>query len=76
MSQDSFFDFMMSEKKGMKMPRGDKNTIPDYKISLPPLTEQKRIVGLVTAEEQKIAAAKQIMAECPERKRAVLQKWL
>ena len=45
-------------------------------LSLPPLDEQKRIVGLVTAEEQKITAAKQIMAECPERKRAVLQKWL
>ena len=43
---------------------------------VPSLAEQKRIVGLVEAEEQKIVAAKQIMAECPERKRAGVQKWL
>ena len=43
---------------------------------VPPLAEQKRIVGLVTAEEQKIASAKRVMAECPEKKRTVLAKWL
>ena len=41
-----------------------------------PLAEQKRTVGLVEAKEQKIAAAKQIMAECPEKKQAILDKWL
>lgn len=76
MAQDSFFDFMMSGKKGMKMPRGDKNTIPDYKIPVPPLAEQQRIVSLVSALEEKIAAAKRVMAECPQKKQAVLDKWL
>lgn len=76
MAQDSFFDFMMSGKKGMKMPRGDKNTIPDYKIPVPPLAEQQRIVSLVSALEEKIAAAKHVMAECPQKKQAVLDKWL
>lgn len=30
--QDDFFDFMMDGKKGLKMPRGDKNIIPTYLI--------------------------------------------
>lgn len=76
MAQDSFFDFMMSGKKGMKMPRGDKNTIPDYKISVPPLAEQQRIVAQIAALEEKITVAKRVMAECPQKKQAVLDKWL
>ena len=30
--QDTFFDFMMEGKKGLKMPRGDKNLILNYMI--------------------------------------------
>ena len=30
--QDTFFDFMMEGKKGLKMPRGDKNVILNYLI--------------------------------------------
>lgn len=76
MTQDSFFGFMMSKKKGMKMPRGDKNTIPDYKIPVPPLAEQQQIVAQISALEEKIAAAKRVMAECPHKKQEVLDKWL
>lgn len=76
MAQNSFFDFMMSGKKGIKMPRGDKNTIPDYKIPVPPLAEQQKIVAQISALEEKITAAKRVMAECPQKKQAVMDKWL
>ena len=39
------------------------------RLPLPPLAEQQKIVSQITALEAKIAAAKQIMTECPERKR-------
>lgn len=76
LAQDSFFNFMMSGKKGLKMPRGDKNTIPDYTISVPPLEEQKRIVAQISALEEKISAAKRVMAGCSAKKQQILDKWL
>ena len=45
LSQDLFFDFMMADRKGVKMPRGDKNIIPRYKIPLPPLDVQKEVIA-------------------------------
>jgi len=74
--RDSFFDFMMEGKKGMKMPRGDKDTIPNFEIVVPSLAEQERVVALVEAEEMKINDAKSVMASVKERKQAVLDKYL
>ena len=43
LSQDKFFDYVMSGVKGSKMPRGDKKQIMKWDINLPELEEQKRI---------------------------------
>lgn len=43
LSTDTFFDYMMVGKKGVKMPRGDKNIIPNFEIPLPPIDIQKKI---------------------------------
>ena len=43
MSTDTFFDYMMVGKKGVKMPRGDKKIIPNFEIPLPSLDIQKKI---------------------------------
>ena len=43
MRQDKFFDFMMQGTKGMKMPRGDKNSIPDFEIVIP--QDQQTIIS-------------------------------
>ena len=45
LSMDSFFDFIMANVKGIKMPRGDKNLIPSYEIPLPPLDIQRNIIS-------------------------------
>ena len=47
MKRDVFFDFMMKGVKGMKMPRGDKNSIMNFQIPIPPLAEQQRIVDIL-----------------------------
>ncbi len=61
MSQDIFFDFMMSEKKGIKMPRGNKNVIPTFQIPLPPIDIQQQIVSeCVKIDEEYANAQKQI----------------
>lgn len=47
LSTDSFFLYDNSHSKGAKMPRGNKEAIMDYEISLPPLSEQQRIVDIL-----------------------------
>ena len=41
------FCFNGSESEGIKMPRGDKAAIMQYKFILPPLSEQERIVSIL-----------------------------
>lgn len=76
MRQDSFFEYMMEGKKGVKMPRGDKNMIPNFTIPIPPLSEQQKILEQITALENQIATAKKIIADVPAKKQAILDKWL
>lgn len=40
-----FFDYVMANHKGTKMPRGDKNIIPLFKVSIPPIDIQQQIVS-------------------------------
>ena len=47
-----------------------------YKIPLPPLAEQEKIVSQITKLESKISEAKRIMAACPKKKQNILDKWL
>ena len=75
LKQDSFFDFMMQGTKGMKMPRGDKNLIPNYIAPIPPLDEQKKIVAEVSAYESEISKAKAVMESALARKQAILRKF-
>ena len=66
LASDKFFDYDNSHAKGGKLPRGDKNAILAYKIPLPPLEIQSRIVEVLdkmatlTAElEAELEARKQ-----------------
>lgn len=74
MKQDSFFDYMMQGTKGMKMPRGDKNSIPNYEIVVP--EDQEAIISQIEQYEAEIADAKAVMSGCAERKKKILEKYL
>lgn len=58
MSTDTFFDYMMVGKKGVKMPRGDKKVIPNFEIPIPSTEIQNKI-----AEECASVEAECIKAE-------------
>ncbi|HJJ47104.1 MAG TPA: restriction endonuclease subunit S [Methanocorpusculum sp.] len=47
LSSDSFFVYMNQYSKGSKMPRGDKNAVMNYKVPVPSLDVQKRIVSIL-----------------------------
>lgn len=54
--QDDFFAFAMATAKGMKMPRGDKDKIKTYKLPLPPVEVQSKIVEEFKAIDAQLAA--------------------
>lgn len=54
LSQDLFFEYVMLGSKGCKMPRGDKSHIMNWELSLPPLSEQKRIASILSSLDDKI----------------------
>ncbi len=76
LKQDQFFEYSMLGKKGVKMPRGDKNQILDYQIPVPPLAEQEKIVQQIEALEAQIAQAQQVIDDAPQQKQAILQNYL
>lgn len=47
LADDKFFEYNMQHAKGAKMPRGNKEAILQYKIPLPPIEEQKKIVNIL-----------------------------
>ena len=55
LSQDSFFDYVMSGAKGSKMPRGDKSQIMKWDVDLPGIDEQRRIGQMLKSIDDKIA---------------------
>lgn len=47
LSSDRFFDFMNSNSKGAKMPRGDKEKIMSYVLSVPSIEKQTEIIRIL-----------------------------
>ena len=74
--RDEFFDFIMSDVKGLKMPRGKKETIERFQFMLPNIEEQQRIVAKVSALDKEIRQMRTRMQECATNKQAILDKYL
>lgn len=67
LSQDFFFDFVMANPKGIKMPRGDKDIIDSFKLPLPPLDVQKSIVAECEQVDSEYQNAQNEIAESKEK---------
>lgn len=74
--QTDFFDHIMSDVKGMKMPRGKKETVGKYRLTLPTRDVQEGIVKQMSAIDAKIQSLKSRMAQCSANKQAILDKYL
>lgn len=74
--RDSFFDYVMEGKKGIKMPRGNKEDIMKYKIPMLNIDEQKRIVAQIEALELEITKARTLIENVASEKQAILDKYL
>lgn len=76
--RDVFFDYIMNEAgtRGLKMPRGNKDGIIQYRIVLPNMEEQRKIANEISHYDELIADAKDIMAGCELRKQVILENYL
>ncbi len=74
--RDSFFDYVMEGKKGIKMPRGNKEDILKYRIPVPSIEEQKRIVSQIEVLEIEINNARTTIENAANEKQAILDKYL
>uniref|UniRef100_A0AB33JHX9 site-specific DNA-methyltransferase (adenine-specific) n=1 Tax=Prevotella sp. GTC17260 TaxID=3236796 RepID=A0AB33JHX9_9BACT len=58
-----FIDYVMSDKRGVKMPRGDKHNIEQYPIPVPSKDTQKKIVKEWKDIDSKSIEARQVISQ-------------
>lgn len=75
LSQQEFFDYIMSGAKGCKMPRGDKKQIMQWKVELPPLDEQKHIASVLLSLDEKIELNRRINGNLEQQAQALFKAW-
>lgn len=59
LSNDIFFDYVMANKTGVKMPRGDKEKILQFSIPLPPISIQEQIIRDCQKIDDEVEEAKE-----------------
>ena len=60
-ASDRFIGYVMSGAKGVKMPRGDKKQMENFKFSLPSVIEQRKISRLLFLLDERIATQNKII---------------
>ena len=75
LSQQSFFDYMMSGSKGCKMPRGDKKQIMQWSFDLHSFEEQKRIADILSSLDDKIELNRRINDNLEQQAQALFKSW-
>ena len=77
LSQDAFFEYVMTGTKGCKMPRGDKSHIMDWDIDIPEdKSEQTAIGQCLKVIDKKIEINKQINDNLEQQASFLFQDWL
>ena len=73
-ANDKFINFVMSGAKGVKMPRGDKNQMKKYPLSLPQIQEQKKIGKMLSLLDERIATQNKVIEDLKKLKCAIIEK--
>ena len=75
--RDVFFDYVMEGKKGIKMPRGNKEDILKYRIPIPSsIDEQMRIVSQIESIRIRDYKSSQFDRKYCSEKQTILDKYL
>ena len=71
LSQQAFFDYVMSGAKGCKMPRGDKKQIMQWPVNIPAIDVQKKVVAILSSLDNKIRLNRRINDNLEEQAKAL-----
>lgn len=75
LADDEFFKYSMTTSKGTKMPRGDKTSIMNYPIKLPPLPIQQKIAAILSSLDDKIELNNKINTNLEQQARTLFKNW-
>lgn len=75
LADDEFFKYSMATSKGTKMPRGDKVSIMEYPIKLPPLPTQQKIAAILASLDDKIELNNKINTNLEQQAQALFKNW-
>jgi len=75
LADDEFFKYSMATSKGTKMPRGDKVSIMEYSIKLPPLPTQQKIAAILSSLDDKIELNNKINTNLEQQAQALFKNW-
>lgn len=76
LADDEFFKYSMATSKGTKMPRGDKTSIMNYPVKLPPLPTQQKIAAILSSLDDKIELNKKINTNLEQQIETLLLDYL
>ena len=74
--QTDFFIDASNVSSGTHMPRADWNVVKDLVVSLPPISEQKKIAEILTVADQEIQTLQQKLIHLKQEKKALMQQLL
>lgn len=75
LSQQAFFDYVMSGAKGCKMPRGDKKQIMQWPVNIPAIDVQKKVVAILSSLDNKIRLNRRINDNLEQQAQALFKSW-
>lgn len=75
LADDEFFKYSMTTSKGTKMPRGDKTSIMNYPIKLPPLPTQQKIAAILSSLDDKIELNNKINTNLEQQAQDLFKNW-
>ena len=75
LADDEFFKYSMATSKGTKMPRGDKTSIMNYPVKLPPLPTQQKIARILSSLDDKIELNNKINTNLEQQAQALFKNW-
>ncbi|RJF80964.1 restriction endonuclease subunit S [Azospirillum cavernae] len=75
-NEESFFSLAVRSAAGTKMPRTSWNLLGEYPISIPPLSEQRRIAEILSSVDEAIEATQAVIEQTRTVKQGVLNRLL
>ena len=73
-ANDNFINYVMNGAKGVKMPRGDKEQIKKYQLSIPSKNEQCKITDLLSKLDQRISTQIRVIDKLESLIKGIYQK--